>query len=258
MKVVIAIFIYKITNNINGKIYIGQTIRPIESRFSRHIRDAERGVLDTHFARAIRKYGPNNFSIEVIDIANAQDELNLKEQYWIRHYDGVRTGYNETDALNKCGGNTYMSKTEEELDNIGEKIRSGKIGANNPNSRSVKCLNVNTGEELFFDTVNECRMYFGEKNHRFITTRVLHEICGLYKNEWKIAYTNDDYGEYTQKQHRAGKCVSVENIETGVVEIFDSIREAARKCEIQRIKLNIKKFGTEFTVDDKYKITVLS
>lgn len=258
MKVVIAIFIYKITNNINGKIYIGQTVRSVESRFARHIRDAEKGMLDTHFARAIRKYGAQNFSIEVIDVANSQDELNLKEQYWIRHYDSMRTGYNETDALNKCGGNTYMSKTAEELNEIGEKIRSGKIGINNPNSRSVKCFNVNTGEELFFDTINECRKYFGENNHRFITTRVLHEICGLYRNEWKIAYIDDEYGKYNPKQHRVGKGVSVEDVETGVIEIFDSIREAARKSKIPRMKLNVKKFGTEFTVDDKYKITVLS
>jgi len=53
--------IYKITNKINGKIYIGQTIRPAECRFNRHINDAMHNILNTHFARAIRKYGPDKW-----------------------------------------------------------------------------------------------------------------------------------------------------------------------------------------------------
>lgn len=55
--------IYKITNIQNNKVYIGQTIRPVEYRFNRHINDALHNILDTHFARAIRKYGPQNFKL---------------------------------------------------------------------------------------------------------------------------------------------------------------------------------------------------
>ena len=108
-------WIYKITNVQNNKVYIGQTIRPVEQRFHRHINDALNNILDTHFARAIRKYGKESFIIEVIDTANSQEELNQKEQYWIRFYNSVNEGYNETDAISKCGGNTYRSKTDEEM-----------------------------------------------------------------------------------------------------------------------------------------------
>ena len=114
-------FIYKITNKINNKVYIGQTVRPITDRFKRHINDAINNNLDTHFARAIRKYGAENFSVELIDTAINQDELNQKEQYWIQYYDSVHLGYNETDAIYKCGGNTYLSKTDDELNEIGRK-----------------------------------------------------------------------------------------------------------------------------------------
>lgn len=62
-------WVYKITNIQNKKMYIGQTIRPIEERFKRHLNDAIKGNLDTHFARAIRKYGKENFTIECIDVA---------------------------------------------------------------------------------------------------------------------------------------------------------------------------------------------
>ena len=131
-------WIYKITNIQNNKVYIGQSIRPINQRFQRHINDALNNILDTHFARAIKKYGKENFVIEEIDTANTQEELNKKEQYWIKYYDSVINGYNETDAISKCGGNTYQSKTEEEMKIIKDKIRQTKIGSKNPMAKKNK------------------------------------------------------------------------------------------------------------------------
>ena len=192
-------FIYKITNTKNGKVYIGQSIRPIEQRFKRHIVDAINNTLNTHFARAIRKYGPDSFVIEQIDTATTQSELNEKEQFYIIQYDSVNSGYNETDAIYKCGGNTYLSKTESEMDAIKDKIRISKIGAKNPNSRAVKAINVDTNEEFFFDTVKECKRFFGEKHHRFITTRVKKETHSLYKGVWNIAYKEDEYFKYATR-----------------------------------------------------------
>lgn len=202
--------VYKITNKINGKVYIGQTIRPIEQRYKRHINDAMNNVLNTHFARAIRKYGQENFICEQIDTANTQEELTNKEQYWIRYYDSVNEGYNETDAITKCGGNTYLSKTDEEMKSISEKIRLGKLGKRNPNSKSVKCYNIEINKEIFFETIKDCQEYFGEKYHRFITTRVLKQTLSLYKGIWKIAYKDNDYGFFTRgvKRKRLNKCVS--------------------------------------------------
>ena len=195
-------YIYKITNKVNGKVYIGQSIRPIEQRFQRHINDAVNNILDTHFARAIRKYGKENFYIELIETCDSQTELNLREQYWIRKYDSINNGYNETDATNKCGGNTYMSKTENEMKEISEKISKTKLGSKNPHSRSVKVFNIVTNEEKVFDTVNDCRKFFNEKNHRFITTRVTGLTKSLYKNEWKIVYAEEEYREFSIGVHR--------------------------------------------------------
>lgn len=188
-------------------MYIGQTIRPMKNRFQRHINDAVNNILDTHFARAIRKYGKNNFICEKIDEASTQDELTLKEQHWIRFYDSVNNGYNETDALVKCGGNTYKSKTNDEIAEIANKIRKTKLGKLNPHSKPVKCYNVETKEELFFDTCKECKNYFGEKHHRFITIRVLKQTLSLYKNTWKIAYQDKDYGFFNVNKS-LNKCVS--------------------------------------------------
>ena len=185
-------YIYKITNIQNNKVYIGQTIRPIKDRFHRHINDAMNNILDTHFARAIRKYGKNNFIIEQIDTAKTQDELNKKEQYWIQYYNSVIDGYNETDAITKCGGNTYQSKTEQEMEVIKEKIRQTKLGNKNPMAKKVKRINIITNEIEIFDTVISCAQACGIKNGKTsITTRLNGQVKSPYKNTWIFEYYNE-------------------------------------------------------------------
>ena len=137
-------WIYKIINIHYYKVYIGQTIRRVKDRFNRHINDALNNIIDTHFARAIRKYGKENFQIEIIDTAQSQNELNEKERYWIQYYNSVKEGYNETDAISKCGGNTYQSKTKKKIKIIKEKIRQTKISAKNPMARKIRRININT------------------------------------------------------------------------------------------------------------------
>lgn len=185
-------FIYKITNITNNKIYIGQTIRPVKDRFHRHINDAINNILDTHFARAIRKYSPENFQYEIIDTATTQEELNQKEQYWIHYYNSIKNGYNETDAISKCGGNTYKSKTEKEMEAIKEKIRQTKIGANNPMARKIKRINIITKEENIFDTIIACAKACGIKNGKTsISTRLNGQVKSPYKKTWLFEYYNE-------------------------------------------------------------------
>ena len=88
--------IYKATNKINNKIYIGQTTTDLEQRIYVHIYRAEKSleITHTHFINAIRKYGKTNFIWEIIDDANSQEELNTKEQHWINYYNSIEEGYN--------------------------------------------------------------------------------------------------------------------------------------------------------------------
>ena len=185
-------WIYKITNIQNNKVYIGQTIRPIDQRFLRHLNDALNNILDTHFARAIRKYGKDSFTIEEIDNAQTQDELNQKEQYWIRYYNSVEDGYNETDAISKCGGNTYQSKTEKEMEVIKEKIRQTKIGSKNPMARKIKRTNIITNEVDIFDTVISCAQACGIQNGKTsISTRLNGQVKSPYKKTWIFEYYDE-------------------------------------------------------------------
>ena len=105
--------IYKSTNKITGKIYIGQTTHTLDKRIKGHIKESK---IESNrpFMLSINKYGEDNFTFETIDSANNLDELNDKEVYWINFYDSVSpNGYNVTG-----GGQGKKMKTTKELSRI--------------------------------------------------------------------------------------------------------------------------------------------
>jgi group I intron endonuclease len=95
--------IYKTTNIINNKIYVGKSIKEKNSYIGS-------GVL---LNRAIKKYGKNNFIKEIIDRANTLDELNEKEIYWIEKLNSTdqKIGYNITKG--GTGGDTLSNHPNE-------------------------------------------------------------------------------------------------------------------------------------------------
>lgn len=91
-------FIYKITNKINGKSYIGQTIQDVKERFYQHCATkCSQAILNMVIHKAINKYGKSNFTIEVIEEVESTN-LNDRERYWIRYYDSYNNGYNSTEG----------------------------------------------------------------------------------------------------------------------------------------------------------------
>ena len=92
-------YIYKITNLIDGKIYIGQTIRTIEQRWKEHCYNANHNKKK-YLYDFMRYYGVDNFQIEIIDQCNDQQELDKKEIQWIKFYDSQNQekGYNISEG----------------------------------------------------------------------------------------------------------------------------------------------------------------
>ena len=94
-------YIYKTTNLLNGKIYVGK------HKWSKE------GCLDenylgsgTYLTRAIDKYGKENFICEILDTADSLEELNEKERFYIEELDAMNQniGYN----LTRGGDGTYL------------------------------------------------------------------------------------------------------------------------------------------------------
>lgn len=85
--------IYKITNDINSKIYIGQTTKTLQERIDNHRNSFISGV-NTHLYNAMRKYGWDKFHFEIIVEVHDKDLLNQLEAYFISIYDTIKNGYN--------------------------------------------------------------------------------------------------------------------------------------------------------------------
>lgn len=91
--------IYKVTNIINGKIYIGQSINSLSLRKTTHKHSALKNNSQSYFHKAIRKYGWDSFEWEVIDDCNTKQELDIKEIEYITLFEShisTGKGYNLT------------------------------------------------------------------------------------------------------------------------------------------------------------------
>lgn len=137
------IYIYKITNFINGKIYIGKSQDP-ETRFKKHytssVRKFKEGDKLYYFQNAIIKYGIENFSWTIIDWTELNDDKLSKKEileylnkqaseleiYYIRYFDSKnrKIGYNSTD-----GGEGVVGResTKEEIEKRAAKLRGRKL-----------------------------------------------------------------------------------------------------------------------------------
>lgn len=92
--------IYKFTNKVNGKIYIGQSVDVVHRKYS-HFHEAfkkERLSYNSYFHKAIRKYGKENFTFEIIERCD-RSELNVKEIYWIDYYKSFKEEYGYNISL---------------------------------------------------------------------------------------------------------------------------------------------------------------
>lgn len=123
--------IYKIQNNINGKIYIGLTTKALSERIAEHIAENK-----SYIQKALNKYGIQSFDISVIDSAESRDVLCEKEQYWIRHYDcKAHKGYNLTDGGD--GLINPVSSVREQISNTLKQNQS-RYGYNKRGTGTIK------------------------------------------------------------------------------------------------------------------------
>jgi len=91
--------IYKCTNKLNGKIYIGFTQKHISERISGHIYNALVKNKNTKFYSALRKYGIDNFIFEIIYQSKDKNHChNVMENFFINEYDSIQNGYNQTEG----------------------------------------------------------------------------------------------------------------------------------------------------------------
>lgn len=114
--------IYKLQNNVNNKIYIGQTVYTLEKRLKQHVFSAKQDQKlkegSLHFD--IRKYGIENFTCSVLERCE-NSRLQERESFYIRKYNSFENGYNLTR-----GGQKYLEIQDKAREKIIELIQAGK------------------------------------------------------------------------------------------------------------------------------------
>ena len=134
--------IYKVTNNINKQIYIGQTTLSLEQRKYKHEQESRNKYRKTvKFHNALLKYGFSNFTWEILKECNSQEELDYSEKYYIQLYDSCNRnkGYNL-----KYGGRIGGIFSEEAKENLS---KSTKLKWKNPKCAEKMLRGLRKGTE---------------------------------------------------------------------------------------------------------------
>jgi group I intron endonuclease len=168
-------FIYKITNIVSGKCYIGETKEETpEARWRRHILSVKSNVGCPALKDAIKKYGLNSFRFEVLIICFDEDRFIYEKQYIKKYNSQVPNGYNILPG--GIGGAGFLGKrhTEESINKIVE--TGNKFREKNPNhfetyrekhKKSMENVDISTSvknSEKFKKALEEGRV--GAKAHK--------------------------------------------------------------------------------------------
>lgn len=141
--------IYKIVNDINNKIYIGQTTSSLKERISNYKKEYKYDKRHRPILDAMKKYGMEHFSFEIVeDNIQIKEELDIKEKYYIKYYHSLckENGYNI-----ELGGNGRGKHSEETKQKISESQKGklnhmwGKTGNQNATSRPI--IELTTGKK---------------------------------------------------------------------------------------------------------------
>ena len=181
--------IYKFQNKINKKIYIGQSIS-LETRYKSHYNNYKNPNLEdynTKFYNALRYYGFENFSYEILESADyfTKEELNEKEIYWISYFNSYEDGYNSNRGGFKVTENSEdhpMAKlTNEQVLEIKHKLKTTTISqyqiAEEYGVTQSLIAEINNGRRWAaigiqeqYPIRNQGIMRTGSKNHRSVLT----------------------------------------------------------------------------------------
>lgn len=194
--------IYKITNIINGKCYIGQSIY-LKKRLKRHLSyKSHKDNLALY--KAFNKYGVDKFTIEILETIdtekcdNIKSELDKLEIFYIKKYNSYNSGYNQT-----FGGDAGIAGykfTEEQLDKVS---KHSKLCA--PNFYKPVYLKsiINSNIKMY---ISECHATEDMKCSHSQISKVCNRKQYLLKDEWvggrNIEEVNYSYIQFIQKENK--------------------------------------------------------
>lgn len=127
-------YIYKIINKTNNKIYIGQSEKDVNVEY------LGSGKI---LLKALKKYGKVNFNKEIIETCNSKEQLNEREKYWIAFYKSSERNVGYNISIGGNGGNLG--------DLVNKKISDKTKGFVLVKDKNGKCLRVKQNDERFLN-----------------------------------------------------------------------------------------------------------
>ena len=217
--------IYRITNTVNNKIYIGQTTREINER----INEYKRGYRENHYfnqylLNSFNKYGFDCFIFEVIDNANSIEELNEKEINYIAQYNSTdrNLGYN----IESGGRNSKPS--EETLIKMSESHKGIKQTEDWINKRIAK-IGTEDAKKYGKEKTDEERTYLSINSPKFWQGKVRDE-----ETRKKISETKLKQGFSILQKEINNRIVYMTNIITNEITYFESTAKAGKIINVHQ------------------------
>lgn len=206
--------VYKITNKITNRAYIGQTIYSVAHRWSQHKHAAIVSNSGTYFHKAIRKYGTDCWDLSVLEIVSSKELLSKSELFWILKTKKTQSVYNLTSETNVSS----RKWTEEEKKNRHKPCKPSEI----------KCLD--TGVVFGSIRIAAKTMGLKETSISSVLNGRKNSIKG-YVFEYLDANKKARAEEIKEKRHKNAKDRNVfglKIIDNNTGSVFSSIKQAAK------------------------------
>ena len=201
--------VYKVTNLINGKMYVGKTYN-FEKRKREHFYDIDNGLP---FHRALKKYGVDNFKWEIIDTATSEEDVKKKEIAWIKE---LRTCIHEKDSN-------------------GYNITLGGEGGTSWNSRPIVMFDLNG---IYVDEFISCACAAAILgfDRRSISRACDEEYASSQGYQWryKDEWNGLPIGKFVKKESCRKVSVIQLDMNGYLLGLFDSITNASNVTKIPR------------------------
>lgn len=234
--------IYRISNRINNKHYIGQSLN-IENRWKEHINNIS--IKDNSIYRALRKYGIDNFEFKIIEECT-EDMLNERERYWIEYYDSYNNGYNMTKGgesskkldydflvsqyllcgttqktAKKCGCHIHTVSNALKAYNITPNTNS--LGINRP----IKQIDPETLETVTtYNSIADAAKAMGVNNNAAISKVLAGQMNAAYGYIWKDVDDNNIQPVKIKKMHTNQILQQLNAITGEVIAEYSSVKDA--------------------------------
>ena len=251
--------LYVHRNQINGKVYVGITSKSVEERwgYQGNGYKPHKNHKPTHFWRAIKKYGWNNFDHMIILDNLSQDEAELLEQQYIQLFDSLENGYNST--VGGCVGSKGYKHTEEDKKKMSEIHKKWipteewykNVSESHKCKRPVICLE--TGQ--IYDNPSKCaeKLNISSDGIKRACNNKIHSTNGLH-----FQFADTEYKSIAEIENtRGNNKKAIVCLETG--EEFESIKECSLKTNIDRkainkaLRMNYATKGLHFKYADEDK-----